>query len=271
MSLPFSKLMQALVAKRAPEPIYSYKVNPLVKVGSWALSLVFFTYGATFANWSYESSQTVYREADEATRSDWKFLVKSFGPMGLTVIPLSLSAAAVYVPSRIVTRATYIPGLKGLPQCELTRRSAVLGRQIRVVRPLAQLTRNSRTRVFTGVGPQGVEDKGSFVFFLSDRSGLAGRWLDRMYIFPRSGKFWASDGRVFDALFGGDSIRDIELKTKHYGGGLDSKTLQDIKQDRTLLEELIQESSSRAKFHAGSSTSDLSKRIVGSQKTKGSQ
>lgn len=271
MSLPFSKVMQALVAKTAPEPIYSYKVSPVVKAGSWALSLVFFTYGATYANWSYESSQTVYKEADEATRKDWKFLVKSFAPMGLTVIPLSLAVAAVYVPSRIVTRATYIPRKNGIPECELVRRSAILGRDVSVVRTLTQLTRSGKTRVFTGVGDQGVEDKGSFVFFLSDRSGLARRWFNKVYIFPRSGRFWASDGRVFDALFGGDSIRDLELKTKDYKNGLDSKTLQDVKQDRSMLDELIQQNSTRAKFHSGSKTSDLSKRIVGSQKAKRSQ
>lgn len=274
MSLPFSKVMQALVAKNAPEPIYSYKVSRLVKAGSWALSLVFFTYGATFADWSYESSQTVYDEADEDTRKDWMFLIKSLAPMGLTAIPISLAVAAVYVPSRIVTKATYIPKVNGLPECELTRRSAIMGREIRVVRPLTQLARNGKTRVFTGVGHQGVEDKGSFVFFLSDRSGLSKKWFDKVYIFPRTGKFWASDGRVFDALFGGDSIRDLELKTKDYKNGMDSKILQDIKQDRGMLNELTEKSSSRAKFHPGVKVSNLSKKIVESsslQKSKRSQ
>ena len=258
MSIPFSKVVSALIAKTAPEPIYSYKVPTLVKAGSVALSLVFFTYGATFADWSYESSQTLYKEADEDTRKDWKFLVKTFAPMGLTVIPFTLAIGALYAPSRIVTRVTYIPKVNGLPECELTRKSVIGGKEIKVVRKLSEIVRSGKTRVFTGVGHQGVEDKGSFIFFLSDRSPMAKSWIDKFYIFPRSGKFWGSDGRIFDALFGGDSIRDLELKTRIQQDG----RLQDIKQDRTMLQEMIRENSTRAKFHSGSK---VSKKIVGSK------
>lgn len=258
MSVPFSKVVNALVAKTVPEPIYSYKVSRLVKAGSVALSVVFFTYGATFADWSYESSQAVYNEADETTKKDWKFLAKTYGPMGLTLIPFTLALGALYAPSRIVTKVTYIPKVNGLPECELTRRSMLGGREIKVVRPLSQIVRNRRTRVFTGEGDQGVEDKGSFIFFLSDRSPMAKSWIDKFYIFPRSGKFWGSDGRIFDALFGGDSIRDLELKSRKEQ---DSR-LQDIKQDRSMLQDMIRENSSRAKFHSGSK---VSKKIVGSQ------
>lgn len=264
MSIPFSKVISALVAKTAPEPIYSYKVPTLVKAGSVALSLVFFTYGATFADWSYESAQTVYGEADEETKKDWKFLVKTFGPSALTVIPFTLAAAALYAPSRVVTKVTYIPKINGMPECELIRRSAIGGKEIKVVRPLSQIIRNPKARVFTGVGSQGVEDKGSFIFFLSDRSPMAKGWMDKFYIFPRSGKFWGSDGRIFDALFGGDSIRDLELKTKD----LQDNRIKDIKQDRSMLQDMIRENATRAKFHSGSK---VSRKIVTSKQTKRSQ
>lgn len=262
MSIPFSKVMKALVAKTSPEAIYSYRVSPLIKAGSVALSLVFFTYGVTFAEWSYESSKTVYKEANEADKKDWKFLAKTFAPMGLTVIPISLAIGAIFVPSRIVTKVTYIPKVNGFPECQLTRRSVIRGKPIVTTRPLSQIVRSEKTRVFTGEGHQGVEDKGTFIFFLTDRSPLLKRWFDKFYILPRSGNFWASDGRVFDALFGGDSIRDLERKTKHGKNGLNTKSLQDIKQDRSILDEMIEENSSRPKLHSGQKIAIISKKIV---------
>lgn len=265
MSVPFSRVMNALVSKSAPELIYSYKPGAFIKVGSVALSLVFVTYGVTFADWSYESSITVYKNADEKTKKDWKFLVKTFSPIGLTVIPFALAVGAIYAQSRIVTKVTYVPKLNGKPECQLQRRSAILGRPIETTRPISQINRNEKKRVFTGEGDQGVEDRGSFIFFLTDTSPSVKRWIDRYYILSRSGTFWASDGRVFDALFSGDSIRDLELKTRSLKNGNDkspSKPLQDINQDRSILEEMIKKNSRRAKFHPGKKEVDLSKRIV---------
>lgn len=262
--------MNALVSKTVPESIYSYKTRPFIKVSSVALSLVFLTYGITFADWSYESSITVYNNADEETKKDWKFLVKTFSPIGLTVIPFSLAVGAIYAQSRIVTKVTYIPKLNGKPECQLQRRSAILGRPIVTTRPISQVIRGEKKRVFTGEGDQGVEDKGSFIFFLTDANPSVKRWFDRYYILPRSGTFWASDGRVFDALFGGDSIRDLDLKTRSLQNGNDQQLskMRHINEDRSILEEMIEKNSRRAKFHYGTKEVNLSKRIVNQNNIK---
>lgn len=260
MGLPFAKVLNALVAKTSPEIIYRYQKPPSIKFGSLALALVFITYGATFGNWAYESSLTVYSEADDETKKDWKFLGKTFCPMALTIIPFSLAIGAAYAPSRIVTQVKYVPKLHGKPECQLTRQSFISGKSVHLTRPINELIRNDKTRVFTGEGEQGVEDKGSFIFILTDRNTDVKNWFDKFYLLPRSGRFWASDGRIFDALFGGDSIRDLELKTKNL---VNKKSLKDIKQDRSMLDEMI-EKNSRAKFHSGSKGEvQTSKNIVG--------
>lgn len=253
------------MSKTSPEAIFQYRKPMSTKLGSLALSLVFSIYGATFADWSYESALTVYEEADDKTKKDWKFLIKTFGPMGLTVIPFSLALCAFFAPSRIVTKVKYIPKMYGEPECQLTRESLILGKPVHLTRPISELHRNEKTRVFTGDGEQGVDDKGSFFFILTDQNINVKSWVERYYLVPRSGKFWASDGRIFDALFGGDSIRDLELKARQ---SKDKKELKNIKQDRSALNEMIRTNYSRAKFHSGLKKEvEVSKNIV--NQTKG--
>lgn len=266
MSIPFAKCINALVGKTSPEPIFQYTPSKLLRIGSAGFSLVFFAYGATFIDWSYHSSLDVWRNADDETRASWEFRAKTFSPWALTLIPFSIAATALYIPSRVVTKVTYIPRPRMPPLCQLERKSAILGRRIVLTRPLEQLARNEKARVYTGVGPQGTEDKGSFVFVLSDRSPHCRSFLSRYYLLHRAGKFWGGDGRVFDALFGGDSIKDLEYRGRLVAQGKElDKT---VKHDPQLLDEMITRNH-RAKFHAG--MKQMSKQIVDGTKLTRSQ
>ncbi|KAH9201155.1 hypothetical protein LQ764DRAFT_224613 [Zygosaccharomyces rouxii] len=222
MNVPFAKLLNSLVSKSSPESIYHYKSGKLLRAGSLGLSLVFLSYGITFIDWYYHSSWAVWSGATDEDKRDWKFYAKTFGPWGLTIIPFTIAGASLYFPSRVVTKVTYVPRANATPLCQLERKSALFGRRLQLTRPLDQLARNERTKVYTGVGEQGVEDKGSFVFLLNDRSPQAKGFWDKYFILHRSGKFWGNDGRIFDALFGGDSIKDLEKRGRLVAQGQNS-------------------------------------------------
>lgn len=265
MSVLFAKLLNSLVTKSSPVSIYCYKSGKLLRAGSLGLSLVFLSYGVTFIDWYSRSSSEVWSNANEDDKKSWKFYAKTFGPWGLAFIPFTVAGASLYFPSRVVTRVTYIPRANTTPLCQLERKSAFFGRRLQLTRPLDQLARNERTKVYTGVGEQGVEDKGSFVFLLYDKSPSCKGFWDKYFILHRSGKFWGHDGRVFDALFGGDSIRDLEKRGRGVirGENLGPKQSSASPNKEALndVTEIIARNN-RAKFHVNGE-SQLSKKIVG--------
>lgn len=251
VNIPLSTKIAALVAKSAPEQIYSYNPGKLIKFGSWSLSLVFFTYGLSFADWSLSTSYDLYQKRDQNQDDEQEsmlnptltFIGRTCGSVILSVIPFTLSLAALYIPSRIVTKIHYIPGK--LPRCQLTR-NTIIGRSSVYTAPLKAITRNQKTRVFTGNGPQGVDDNSSFVFFLIDNTKP---FFQKLYIVNRSGDFWGHDGRIFDAFFGGDSIQDLERKTKSKNSA--------IKEDSSMLDQLIDEGSKRVKLQNALKAKDI--------------
>ncbi|SCU77719.1 LANO_0A01090g1_1 [Lachancea nothofagi CBS 11611] len=238
--VPFSAKIAALVAKTGPEQIYVYTPSRLVKLGSWTLAGVFAVYGVSFADWSLSSALELYHEERSSAppESWWKhptllLLARTAGSLLLSIIPLTLSALAIYVPSRIATGVTYLPN----GACQLTRRAMFSGKPVSRIRPLNTIVRNQKTKVYTGVGPQGTEDKGSFAFLLTDTQRPS--W-DRFYVVNRSGKFWGQDGRVFDALFGGDSVKSLERFSEASSTSVD---------DSNSLQKLILEQQGRPKLN----------------------
>ncbi|SCU92177.1 LADA_0F14884g1_1 [Lachancea dasiensis] len=242
VKVPLSAKINALISKTSAEQIYSYKPTLFVKVGSWTLAGVFAVYGVSFADWSLSSSLDLYeQEAEQSTLSEawWKhpkllLVARTAGSVLLSIIPFTLSALAIYAPSRIVTGVTYMPH----GAFQLTRRALVSGRPVTRTAVFGAIVRNEKTRVYTGVGSQGTEDRASFAFLLTDTDKPT--W-DRFYIVNRSGKFWAQDGRIFDVLFGGDSAESLERSPE-------SASVTTAK-DPNLLQNLIKEQQIRTKFN----------------------
>lgn len=241
--ISFVSKMTALAGKKTTEQIYSYKISRLVRYGSWSLSLVFFTYGLTFADWSLKTSYDIYQEnkdINDNEKNKWYLnptlllIGRVGGVIGLSIIPFTLSIGALYFPSRIVTKINYIPG--NIPSCELITRS-IFGRDVLHASPLNLIRRNQKTKIFTGKGAQGVDDNSSFTFFLIDHSQIM--W-NRLFIVNRSGNFWGQDGRVMDALFGGDSIKDLQK--------MDLNLKVSVKEDSLGLDRLIKKESKRTKM-----------------------
>lgn len=272
----FSKLIGSLVSKGRPEVIYSYKTSNLVRFGSKGLSLVFFMYGVSFTDFTVSSASSILSSATDEQMASVKFMAKTVGPVGLCVVPFALSAASLYVASRVVTKVVYIPKLNSTPSCQLYRNSMFLGREIKLTRPLKYISRPKKPRVFTGKGKQGMDDNGSFVFYLMDKHPDARTRFQRYYLLSRSGHVWGSDGRILDAIFGRESIKELELlefqpeaKEGELGPSKTNKQRNvELDQDPTILEEMIKTNSEKVKFHSSALEMSSSKivNIVNSKK-----
>ena len=268
------KLLSDLAAKEAPQVIYKYRLKPLYRAGALSLSAVLLAYSLTFADVSKLSASIQYKGADEEEQKDALFLIKAYGPIAMAVLPLGISFGSLYVLSRTVTKVRYIPQVNGLPKCELTRTSAILGRDITISKPISQITRSTNVRIYTGKGPQGLDDKASFSFYLKDRSPEVRTPLGRLYILPRSGEVWQSDGRVLSALFGGDKQGKNALFSEgdsaQGSGAVDPAAGINPAQKSAILQEMRKlNDSSRVKFHRkgqAMSQSDIVKNIVNNTK-----
>lgn len=256
--------------------IYSYKTSNLVRYGSKGLSLVFFMYGVSFTDFTVSSASSILSTATDDQKGSAMFMAKTVGPVALCILPFALSAASLFVASRVVTKVVYIPKLNATPSCQLYRNSMFLGREIKITRALKYISRPKKPRVFTGKGEQGIDDNGSFVFYLMDKHPDVKTRLQKYYLLSRSGQVWGSDGRVLDALFGRESIRELdllefqsELKEEESGAKKNSKQRNVVlDQDPTILDEMIKSNSEKVKFHSSALEMSSSKivNIVNSKK-----
>ncbi|KAL3231366.1 Uncharacterized protein RNJ44_00401 [Nakaseomyces bracarensis] len=277
-SVSFSKLIGSLVSKGRPEVIYSYKTSNLVRYGSKGLSLVFFMYGVSFTDFTVSSASSILSSATEDQMASAMFMAKTVGPVALCLVPFALSAASLYVASRVITKVVYIPKLNATPTCQLYRNSMVLGREVKLTRSLKYISRPKKPRVFTGKGDQGMDDNGSFVFYLMDKHPDVKTRFQRYYLLSRSGQVWGSDGRIMDALFGRESIKELDLlefQPEVKEGNLESSKTKkqrnvELEQDPTILEEMIKANSEKVKFHSSALDMSSSKivNIVNSKKNK---
>ena len=205
MSGSVYRLLGKLAAEDTPQTIYSYKVPKLLRFSVLTLAGVLVTYGVTFTDVITKACAQRYEGASDEEKHDWWFLTKTYAPMGLIVIPFTVATGALGAFSRFVTKVNYIPRKNKLPLCEMIRGSAILGRPISTIRPLNEINRTANVRIYTGNGKNGMEDKGTFVFYLVDRSPETKFFMNKFYILSRSGEVWNSDSRVLMALFGNEN------------------------------------------------------------------
>lgn len=199
-------LLEELTSKKQPQWLYRYKVPPLLRFGSIGLSAVLMVYSLTFTDMTWFSAQKRKEEDEkEGKHRDWVHLIKVYGPLGMALLPFTLSLATLWTFSRLVTGVQFIPkGQTGEPAFKVVRNSAVLGRSREKYIPITNLVKTKQTRIYTGKGHQGIEDKGTFCFYLRDTSMEGTRFWDRHYILSRAGILWKSDGKLLEALFNRD-------------------------------------------------------------------
>lgn len=241
-------VLEELVTRRSPQWLYSYKMRPLLRFGSLGLSSILVLYGVTYTDMTWFSANKRQEAATEEERRDWKFWVKVYGPLGMAILPFTLSLGTLWTFSRMVSKIEFIPKVQGSegPMFKLTR-SSMFGRRVRQsLIGINDLAKTKHSRIFTGKGSQGLEDKGTFCFYLVNRSEGVPRW-NKHYIVSRAGQVWKSDGKILETLFSENS------KVK----------------ENSLLQEVIQSNKDKRSFHSNSlSQKNTIKNIILNTRTK---
>ncbi|KAK5778233.1 hypothetical protein RI543_003892 [Arxiozyma heterogenica] len=197
-------ILNELVSKTAPQWLYTYKPKPWLRIGSLGLSTVLVVYGVTFADMTWLSAKKRYEWATEEERLDWKYWIKTYGPLGLTFLPFTLSLGTLWTFSRVVTKIELVSKHSNVnsnvPMFRVVRLSAVMGKPKENLININHLVKSKNSRIFTGNGDQGIEDRGTFCFYLMNTAAGVKFW-DKHYIISRSGKIWKSDGKLLESLF----------------------------------------------------------------------
>ena len=241
-SATLAQLIEEIGRSGGKKPVFQYKVPLSIRWASTALAVVFLTYGAAYTDMSWRTAREVYGNATEEEKGSLWFKCKTFGPVALGVLPVILAAGTRHITSRLVTEMKYLPPLKNntVPRCQLTRRTSLLGRPVSITREINELSKNKTTKIFTGVGLQGMEDRATFVFFIVDKKATS--FFNKIYIFSRSGSVVRDDARILDCFF---------------NDAAGNKLL-----NKSILTQILSRTSAKTQFHSNNSRSSI-KNIVG--------
>lgn len=206
----FRQVVDILKNKTAPELIYESEPHRLYFLACFCCAVVFAVYGVVLleyavfqANKDYEENT---KELNEVLKKrEWTILVAKYSTFGLVM--LAAAYAAGKFPTRLVRRMWYLPGTSHTPEfVKFTTYPLFPGQATPVLTvPLSHLARRHTARVWTGKGFYGTADNSMFFFVLKETEGKK----TRNWIIDRKGFFW-SDGRVFDYLFGNETLAELE-------------------------------------------------------------
>lgn len=204
----FSQVIQILKNKTKPELIYESEPHRLYFLICFCCAVVFTIYGLVLLEYAWFQSNKDYEENVEEKnevlrKREWVFSLMKYSSYGIVML-----TAAYFVskfPTRLIRRMWYLPG--PVEHIKFTSYPLVPGRPTPVITvPLSLLSRRYTARVWTGKGFYGTSDNSFFFFILKEQ--LSGRKY-RNWIIDRKGFFW-SDGRVFDYLFGKETLAEAE-------------------------------------------------------------
>ena len=256
-SVELSALLKHMVTQKAPEVIYKYQPSKLVKFGSWSLALTFITYGATFGDWAFLTTQSNLEEPANSktlTSNDEfvsennnvsqqkhplavkienlydqkintpqnRYYFANAGIAVLTAIPFVLASAALYFPGRIVTTAKFLPLSQQMQLTTLYNRTTTINISKCEI----------KGKLYTGVGPQLCDDKASFSVFLLNNADISKKrlsfnWVRNLFILSRSGQFFQNDCRFFDVLFMKKEILEEAAKLNRFKAHAPATTAKD--------------------------------------------
>ncbi|EMG47783.1 hypothetical protein SBY92_005072 [Candida maltosa Xu316] len=205
----FRQVISILKNKTQPELIYESEPHRLYFLMCFCTAIVFAVYGCVLLEWATWIANKEYHdnekeETNESIRKrDWLLSLLMY--MGPSCVLFLMAYGAAIFPTRIIRRVWYLPG--PVEHIKFTSYPLIPGKPTPVYTvPLENLTRKKTARVWTGKGFYGTADKGFFYFTLLEKlpSGRKKSW-----IIDRKGFFW-SDGRVFDFLFGKETLQESE-------------------------------------------------------------
>ncbi|KAH3687314.1 hypothetical protein WICPIJ_001697 [Wickerhamomyces pijperi] len=202
-------MLEILNKKDKPELIYEAEPHKLYFLVCGVMAFIFSVYGLSFTDWGYRAVWKIYLEDDD--------LMMFFGRLGLCSLITGVAMGVVYVslslPTRLIRRIWFIPANKKTgtqPMVKFTSHPLLPGTATPVyTMPLENLQRSHRAKVFTRNGIYGTHDRSTFFFLLKESNRKFGYWM-----VDRNGWFWG-DGRVFDVLFGKESLEEAEKGQSH--------------------------------------------------------
>lgn len=205
----FKQVINILKNKKQPELIYESEPHRLYFLMCFCLSIMFTIYACVLFEWAFWISRKEYdenekEETNEALRNrDWALSLAMYLIPSITMF-VAAAGAAIF-PTKLVRRMWYLPGPK--EYVKFTSHPLIPGRPTPVYTvPLENLSRRKTARVWTGKGFYGTSDKGFFFFVLREK--ISSMKL-KSWVIDRKGFFW-SDGRVFDYLFGKETLQEAE-------------------------------------------------------------
>lgn len=207
-TMPLKKMLYILKQKQEPELIYDAEPHKLYFVFCYCFALVFFIYAFNTYSIGSELVIGMYKDNDMSL-DNLKLnlqLIMNFGIVALlTLGPLIAGSVFILFPSRLIRRMWYLPGK--IEHIRFTTHPMIPYRPSPVITlPLSELSRHQRSRIWTNKGFYGTNDS-SFFFFVKEKDKKS------PWIMDRKGFFWG-DGRVFDVLFGKETIEQAERGEK---------------------------------------------------------
>ncbi|ODV78539.1 uncharacterized protein CANTADRAFT_6905 [Suhomyces tanzawaensis NRRL Y-17324] len=205
----FRQVVQILKSKTQPELIYESEPHRLYFLACFCFATILTIYGLVLAEFAWFQANRDYeeneKEHNEALRKrEWVFSLAKNSVF--SIIALGAAFFAGKFPTRLIRRMWYMPG--PVEHIKFTTYPMIPGRPTPVITiPLEHLTRRHKARVWTGKGFYGTADNSMFFFVLNEAIGGGKR--TRNWIVDRKGFFW-SDGRVFDFLFGKETLAEAE-------------------------------------------------------------
>lgn len=204
-NMSFRQVIQILKNKTKPELIYEAEPHKLYFFTCLCCAIVFTAYALVLTEYAWFQANKDYEinvyEYDEALRKrEWLFSLVKYSTFGAVMF-----TAAYYIgkfPTRLIRRMWYLPG--PVEHIKFTSYPLLPGRPTPVFTvPLKNLVRKHKARVWTGKGFYGTADNSLFFFVLKEIGN------NKNWIVDRKGFFW-SDGRVFDYIFGKETLAESE-------------------------------------------------------------
>lgn len=202
----FRQVIQILKNKKAPELIYEAEPHKLYFLACFCCGTMFTIYGLVLLEYAWFQSNKDYEEnVEELTEPlrtrEWAVSLFKHSIFG--AIALTAAYGAFMFPTRLIRRMWYLPG--PVEHIKFTSYPLIPGRPTPVYTvPLNNMFRKHKARIWTGKGFYGTADNSLFFFTLKEAGEKGRNW-----IVDRKGFFW-SDGRVFDFLFGKETVAEAE-------------------------------------------------------------
>ncbi|KAK9493205.1 hypothetical protein V1508DRAFT_354071 [Lipomyces doorenjongii] len=211
-NLSFRELMTLLETSKEPEVLlYQAEPHRLYFIVLYSLAFVFAVYGLIFVDWALRESYDIYiNNYDDLPPVHNLFWlgIRSLISFAIFTIPAVAAYAFIMMPTRLIRRMSYLPARSSTAAHVRFVVHPLIPRTASpvITLPVSQLDRGKnpgKTKVWTGDGLYGTASRSQFMVFLFE-NGKRIPW-----IVDRQGWFWG-DGRVWDVLFGKESIEEAE-------------------------------------------------------------